>query len=176
LIATSGFNEIEAPAAGIAIGAILLVISAVAGGRSLQKAAFSLFAVASLLAALAFLTGAPAETRFRDAPGMSETLMAEHRHAARVAFSVTVLLGVIGIAALRSIREGRALSRKWMVLSLCASLSAVAATGWGVYSGIRVQYAEVRAQYLPVHNNKPDVRKAEPKKEIPKAPRAVPQT
>jgi len=43
----------EAPGLGIGIGTLLLLISALVGGRPLQKAAFSIFAVTGLLAARA---------------------------------------------------------------------------------------------------------------------------
>jgi hypothetical protein len=108
-----------------------------------------LFAVAALLSALAFLTGAPAEITLHGVPGMSESLVEQHRYAARLAVSVTALLGLVGISAIRSMRQGRAVSRKLLALCLCTSLAAVAATGWAVYSGIRVQNSEIRALYLP---------------------------
>jgi hypothetical protein len=166
----------EVPAAGIIIGALLLVMSAVAGGRSLQKIAFTLFAAASVCSVLAFLTGPLAETALRDAPGMSRLLVEQHRYAARLAVSLTALLGVIGIGAIMSMSRGRALSRTLMVLALSVALATVAATGWGVHSGILVHNAEVQAEYPA--SNKPDTTRPEPKKkeQPPKAPRAVPLT
>jgi hypothetical protein len=165
----------EVPAAGIGIGALLLVISAVAGGRRLQKLAFTLFAAASVLAVLAFLSGRPAETALRDATGMSRALIDQHRDAARLAVSLAVLLGFIGVGALRSMAGGRSLSRALIALSLSVAIATVAATGWGIYSGILVRNAEVQAQYPP--SNKPHIDKPAPKKkDVPKAPRAVPLT
>ena len=139
----------EAPAVGIGIGTALLIISAVVGGRRLQKAALRLFAFAAGVAVLVFVSGGPAQTALEHAPGISPELVEEHWYAARLALFVTVLLGLIGIGALRSIRDGRALSRTFMLVSLLACAAAVASNGWAVYSGIRVQGAEVREQYLP---------------------------
>ena len=145
----------ECPAAAVGVGTGLLLISTLVGGRRLQKAAFRLFLVASVIAMLAFVSGAPAEIALHDAPGMSKALVEQHRYAARLAVSVTVVLGLIGIAAIKSMRDERALSRAFMVVGLVASLAAVISTGWAVYSGIRVRGAEVQAQYLP--HNRPDV-------------------
>jgi hypothetical protein len=166
----------EVPAAGIIIGTFLLVISAVAGGRSLKKIAFTLFAAASVCSVLAFLTGAPAETALQDSPGMSRLLVEQHRYAARLAVSLAALLGFIGIVAIRSMSGGRALSRMLLVLALSVALATIAATGWGVYSGILVHNAEVQAEYPP--SNKPRTTAPEPKKkeQAPNAPRAVPLT
>ena len=164
----------EAPGVGIGIGTLLFLISALAGGRPLQKAAFSIFAVTGLLAAVAFLSGAPAETVVQGAAGASEKLIHEHHFAARIAVAVTILLGFIGVTAKASMQNGRALSRTLMALSLCASLAAVAATGWAVYSGVRVQNAKIQAQYRPRPNQPKETEQI--KKHTPKATRAVPLT
>jgi hypothetical protein len=165
----------EVPAVGIGLGVLLLLASAVVGGRGLQKTAFKLFTIASVFGLLAFLTGAPAEVALQDAPGMSRLLVEQHRNAARLAVSVTVLLGLIAFNAITSMKQGRALSRTLMTIALFVSMASIASTGWAVYSGIRVHASEVRAQYLP--HNLPDVKKALPgKKETPKKPNPVPAT
>jgi hypothetical protein len=145
----------EAPAAGIGIGTALLVISAVVGGRGLQKTAFRLFALSAVFAVVAFLTGLPAQTALEHTPKLSPNLVREHWYAARLALSATALLGLIGIAAIRAMRDGRALSRTFILVCLLACAAAVASNGWAVYSGIRVQAAEVRKLYLP--ENAPDL-------------------
>jgi hypothetical protein len=145
----------EAPAAGVGIGTALLVISAVAGGRSLQKTAFRLFTLASVLAFAAFLTGGPAQAALEHAPGMSLELSEQHWFASRLALAATILLGLIGIAGLRSMRTGGAPSRLFMLVSMLACAAALASNGWAVYTGIRVQTAEIREQYPP--QNAPDL-------------------
>ena len=138
------------PAAVIGIGALSLVVSAILGGRAiLQKAAFGLFVAAAVCSVLAFLSGVPAATALRDTPGMSQPLIDQHRYAARLAVSVTVLLGCIGIGAIMSMRRARALSRPLVVLSLLLSFASITAIGWAVYSGVRVQSAQIQQQYLP---------------------------
>jgi hypothetical protein len=139
----------EAPAVGVGIGTALLMMSAVAGGRRIQKTAFELFAISAVLAIAVFLSGGPAQTALQYAPGMSKDLVEEHWYAAKVALSLSTLLGVIGIAAIRFMRNGRALSRGFMLGCLLACAAAVASNGWAVYSGIRVQISEIKAQYPP---------------------------
>jgi hypothetical protein len=139
----------EAPAIGIGIGTALLFISAVAGGRGLQKTAFRLFALAAGCAIVVFISGGPAQKALEHAPGMSQQLIDEHWYAARLALIVTIVLGIVGIVAIRSMRDGRVLSRAVMLACLLACAAAVASNGWAVYSGIRLQGAEVREQYLP---------------------------
>src|SRR4051812_42494532 len=87
----------EVPAIGIGVGTAMLLISVLAGGRTLQKAAFRLFALSAVFGVFAFWTGAPAQSALRETPGMSETLVDAHWYAARLALSVSVLLGLVGI-------------------------------------------------------------------------------
>lgn len=165
----------EVPAVTIGFGAALLLISAAAGGARLQRTAFQLFAIAAVFGVLAFLTGAPAEVALQDAPGMSRPLVEQHRNAARLAVSLTLLLGLIAINAIRSMRQGRSLSRTLMAIALFVSMASITSTGWAVYSGVRVHGSKVRAQYLP--HNRPDVKKDLPKgKEAPKKRNPVPTT
>ena len=139
----------EAPAIGVGIGTALFVISSIAGSRGLQKTAFRLFALAAVFAVLAFLSGGPAQTALEHAPGLSLELSQEHWYASRLALSATIILGLIGIAGLRSMRNRGALSRLFMLVSLITCGAAIASSGWAAYSGIRVQTAEVREQYMP---------------------------
>jgi hypothetical protein len=139
----------EAPAVGIGVGTALFFISAIAGGRGLQKTAFGLFVLTAVCAAVVFVSGGPAQRTLEHAPGVSQELVNQHWYAARVALFVSTVLGVIGIVGLRSMRNARALSRAFMVVCLLACAAAVASNGWAVYSGMRLQGAEVREQYLP---------------------------
>jgi hypothetical protein len=155
-VADSAFaTRTAVPAAGIGFGTVLLVISAVAGGRGLQNVAFRLFALSAVFAVAAFLTGTPAQMALEHAPGMSPDVAKEHWYAARLALSASIFLGLFGIVAIRSMRDERAPSRTFMLVCLLACAAAVASNGWAVYSGIRVQTAEVREQYLP--QNAPDL-------------------
>jgi hypothetical protein len=159
----------EVPAAGIGLGLLCLIITFAAGGNGLRKLAFELFALGSVFGILAFLSGSPTEALLASAPGMSKSLVEQHQIAARVAAFVTGLLGLIAFHGVLSLSRGRALSRMFTGLVLFVSLSAIASTGWAVYTGSRVHGAQVGAQYLP--HNKPDKDNKPPgEKERPKKP------
>jgi len=139
----------EAPAIGIGIGTALFFISSIAGGKGLQKTAFRLFVLAAVCAVVVFVSGGPAQKALEHAPGMSQDLVDQHWYASRLALFVSTVLGVIGIVGLRSMRNDLALSRALTLICLLACAAAVASNGWAVYSGMRLQGAEVREQYLP---------------------------
>jgi hypothetical protein len=139
----------EVPAAGIGIGALLLLIAMIAGGNAIKKIAFGFFAVGSVFSVLAFLSGPPARLRLETNPGVSIAHIEKHHNAANLAVWVAGLLGTMAVIGLVQMKKGRSLSRTFMGLMLAVSLGSVASTGWAAHNGVRVYTSEIGAQYKP---------------------------
>ena len=138
----------EAPAVGIGIGTALLIISAVLGGRRLQKAAFDCLLSRPELRFLCLLAVDRLKPRWNMRQGFRPSWLRNigmpHDLPSLSPFSWVLLELGAEVHSRRACAFANIYAR---LLLACAA--AVASNGWAVYSGIRVQGAEIREQYLP---------------------------
>jgi len=99
----------------------------------------------ALMTVPVYLTGEPAEERVENAPGVSKPLLEEHEDAAKVAFAVMGLAGVIALATLFiSFRAGK-YANVGYASTLVISLVAFGLMARTAGLGGQIRHAEIRS-------------------------------
>ena len=132
------------PVVGTVIGTLLLAVALLRRSDELGRISLGLFGLLGVIALGVYLTGEPAEDAVEKLPGVSHALLDRHQDAALVA---TIVLGVIGAAALASLLlyRRRALPRWVTVLGFGAALAASATMAYTANLGGQIRHTEIRA-------------------------------
>ncbi len=110
---------------------------------STQIAAYGLFVIASIGAAITFLTGEPAEGAVEGIAGVSERVIERHEDTAGIALAALVVLGVTSLTALYlTIRKSSLTGRiAWIAFGISIVSSVlIARTG---YLGGQIRHTEL---------------------------------
>lgn len=133
------------PILGVPFGLALLVAGVLRSSEELKKAALVAFVLSWAAVVPVYLTGEPAEETVESLPGVQESLVETHEHAAPFALAATSLLGVLSLASLLLFGKSDLPASAAAALIVLALLSAgaLAYTGW---TGGHIRHTELHAQ------------------------------
>lgn len=116
---------------------------------SLKQAALGGFVLIASFTLLPFLSGESAEERIEGMPGISEIHLERHEDAAAWALGMTLLVGIVALAALwRGRREPRWLDRG-TALALALSVPAFGVVAYVAHQGGQINHPEIRDPATP---------------------------
>lgn len=133
------------PVVGAALGVLILLIGCWRKSDEVKKAALILFALVSLVAIPAYVSGEPAEDGVKGLPGISKPIIEKHEEAAAVAFTGIVVLGLLALVGLIRYRRERAIPPWFTTSALVVSLIVCGLMAWTANLGGQVRHTEIRA-------------------------------
>jgi formate hydrogenlyase subunit 3/multisubunit Na+/H+ antiporter MnhD subunit len=132
------------PMIGTLFVLVLLAVAFWKRSDAMGKLALVLLVGISLVTAIVFLTGEPAEEAVENVAGVSEAVIHRHEDAANVALVGASLLGAFSVALLVWYRR-RPLPRWTVGASLMAVLSASGVMAWTANLGGQIRHTEIRS-------------------------------
>jgi uncharacterized membrane protein len=133
------------PVLGVVLGLVVLAGAVLRSHALLTRCALAVFVVAALAAIPTYLSGEPAEEIVERAAGEIETWVEPHEEAASVALALVEALGVLALIGLRLSRNGRALPRALMGVTLVAAVLATGSLAWTANLGGQIRHTEIRS-------------------------------
>lgn len=131
------------PIFGSLLGALVLVYGLWSRSSQTKQAAYFLFIISAVGAAIAYLTGEGAEEATEQIQGVSENMIKLHENAAMYALISLIILGLVSIVALLEARFKNSVTSFAATLTLVLSLISfglVARTGW---LGGQIRHTEI---------------------------------
>lgn len=152
------------PIFSVLFGLVLLLASLIWAPDVLRRTAFAVFIVTAIAAAVADLSGEPAEDAIRGFPGVRREVIHEHEEMGEKAYIAAGILGVLSLAAL--VRWRRSPVPRGAAYGVL--VGAVVVGGMMAYTGLlggRVRHTEVRPGATPADASvvePPRVRRPQP--------------
>ena len=132
------------PVLGTVFGLILLGVALLRRSPELLRASLVAFVLTGIAAAVAYLTGEPAEGRIEDLAGVSEALIGRHEDAAVVSLVGASILGLVSVAGL--VRLRLATLPKWFnAAALAVALFTAGSMAWTANLGGQIRHPEIRS-------------------------------
>ncbi|MBY0482120.1 MAG: hypothetical protein K2Q21_12240 [Chitinophagaceae bacterium] len=131
------------PIFGSLLGTLVLVYGLWAKSTQTKQAAYLMFIISAIGAAIAYLTGEAAEEATENIQGVSESIIKLHENAAMYALISLIILGLVSVFALAETKFKNSLMRFTATLTLVLSLISfglVARTGW---LGGQIRHTEI---------------------------------
>ncbi len=130
---------------GSALGTLVLVYGIIVKSASTRIAAYGLFVIASIGAAVTFLTGESAEEAVERIAGVSENVIERHEDTAGIALGALLILGFVSLIALYLTIKKSSLTGRvaWITFFISiVSFSLIARTG---YLGGQIRHTELNS-------------------------------
>ncbi len=133
------------PVIGTIIGIAILVLGFASRSDAVKRVSLVILLGMALMTIPVYLTGEPAEERVENAAGVSKPLLEEHEDAAKIAFAVMGLAGVVALATLfLSFRAGK-YANVGFASTLVVSLVAFGLIAKTAGLGGQIRHAEIRS-------------------------------
>lgn len=136
------------PIFGSLLGTLVLVYGLWSKSTQTKQAAYLMFIISAIGAAIAYLTGEGAEEATENIQGVSESIIKLHENAAMYALISLIILGLVSVFALAETKFKNSLMRFTATLTLVLSLISfglVARTGW---LGGQIRHTEISSTML----------------------------
>lgn len=132
------------PIVGVLIGLLVLVTGFVLQKPEVKGTALGIFVFSALASIAAFYSGEGAEEIVERIPGISETLINQHKKAAELFFTIILILGGISVITMFLEIKKMKLAKLGFVLAILFSLAAgVLAKNAGTTGG-EIRHTEIR--------------------------------
>jgi uncharacterized membrane protein len=131
------------PIFGVIIGVFVLGFGMLQGSNPTKKAAYLVFIVSGIGAAIAYFTGEGAEETVENITGISENIIGQHEKAALYTLISLIILGITSIASLFVTQKKVSLAKYTSMITLFIAListTLVARTG---YLGGQIRHTEI---------------------------------
>lgn len=132
------------PILGTLFGMGLLAYGLFAKNKSVQNAAFVLFAIITLISIPAFLSGEGAEEVVEHLPGVSENLIHEHEEWAEKAIWLMGILGLLSLISLFFSIKNKSGAKVLSIITLVASLATFGVMAQVGNLGGQIRHTEIR--------------------------------
>lgn len=139
------------PIFGSLIGALVLIYGLWTKSIQTKSAAYFIFIISGIGAAIAYLTGEEAEEAVEHLQGVSESMIELHEDSAMIALISLILLGILSVIALAVNRFKISWVRSTAIFILFLSLISfglVARTG---YLGGQIRHTEISSEVIQNH-------------------------
>jgi len=137
------------PVIGTVIALPLLIAAFLRRSNELARAALVLLVAMSIVGAVVFYTGEPAEDRVEKLPGFSKEVIHEHEEAGEKAMFAIPALGVVSLGGLLAYRKRPELPRWFVALVLAIALATLGLTAWTAQLGGKIRHTELEAAPAP---------------------------
>jgi hypothetical protein len=136
------------PVIGLAFGFLLLAAAILRRNAESQRFALGAFILVALVALVVYFTGEPTEEAVENLPGMSHSVIDDHKQAATIS-----LIGaeIIGAAALLGmVAFARTHPPRWFLVGmLVLALAGQALMVWAGNTGGQIRHSEIRGGAPP---------------------------
>jgi uncharacterized membrane protein len=133
------------PIIGTLIGSALLIWGFIRKQDNIKIAACIIIVIMALMAIPVFLTGEPAEDAVENLPGIAENIIEEHEEAAQFAIWILGFTGLMALVSLIGYKMKHKLVRTAFTLTLILSVLGFAAMARTGYTGGQVRHTELRS-------------------------------
>src|SRR5688572_30581760 len=136
------------PIVGSLMGAIVLGYGLYSKSIGSQIAAYIVFLVSSVGAAISYLTGEAAEETVENIQGISERLVEDHEEFALIAFVSLIILGVLSLIGLVLTMRKTHFTKSIALLIFVASIVCFGLMVWTGYLGGLIRHTEIQSAFL----------------------------
>ena len=133
------------PIFGTILGLLVFVHGLWSKSKSTQMAAYNLFIVSAIGAAIAYFTGEPAEDLVENIPGILETTIEAHEEAAEIALFCIGALGLLSVAAALNTWMAESSSKFLRVLVFVCALVSFATMARTGFLGGQIRHTELQS-------------------------------
>lgn len=133
------------PIVGSILGSLVLIHGMWTGSNQTKSAAYDLFVISSIGAAIAYLTGEPAEESVENIPGIAKEAIDQHEDFAVIALVALIILGMVAIISLILNHRKSALANKAAYITLFVSISSFALIARTGYLGGQIRHTEINS-------------------------------
>lgn len=143
------------PVFGTFLGLLILVLALWRKSAHTEIAAYLLFAVSSLGAVIAYLTGEGAEEVVENIPGIVKEAIEQHEEFSIYAFIALIILGIASIIGIILIQKRSRWIKKVSSAILALSIVSFGLMAWTSYLGGKIRHTEIKSATVNKHGNKP---------------------
>lgn len=133
------------PIFGSILGAIVLIYGLWVKSNQTKIAAYILFIISSLGAAIAYLTGEAAEETVENIQGISKTIVEQHEESGLIALIALIVLGVISIISIICQVKKLAVAKSMAFITLVIALISFGLLARTGYMGGEIRYTEINS-------------------------------
>jgi len=144
------------PIVGLLIGTLTLIAGFLLKKSEVKLTALGLLVFSAVASAFAFYTGEGAEEIVENIAGISETLIHEHEEYAESFFTLTIILGVVSIAAFIAEIKRAGFSKYLIILALLLAISDGILAKYVGTSGGEIRHTEIRNDAKAIYLNSDD--------------------
>ena len=130
------------PVIGMVFALLILGVAAWRRNDGMGRLGLAVMVGLSLVTAVVFLSGEPAEEAIERVAGVSEAMIHPHEEAAEAALIATGIAGVLALMALSAYRR-RALPRWLTGAAFTAALVSTTMLGWAANLGGQIRHTEI---------------------------------
>lgn len=130
------------PVIGMVFALLILGVAAWRRNDGMGRLGLAVMVGLSLVTAVVFLSGEPAEEAIEGVAGVSEAMIHPHEEAAEAALIATGIAGVLALMALSAYRR-RALPRWLTGAAFTAALVSTTMLGWAANLGGQIRHTEI---------------------------------
>lgn len=130
------------PVIGMVFALLILGVAAWRRNDGMGRLGLAVMVGLSLVTAVVFLSGEPAEEAIERVAGVSEAMIHPHEEAAEAALIATGIAGVLALTALSAYRR-RALPRWLTGAAFTAALVSTTMLGWAANLGGQIRHTEI---------------------------------
>lgn len=131
------------PIFGSLMGIIVIAYGLYAKSVSTQIAAYIVFIVSGIGAAISYLTGEAAEETVEDIAGISKDLIEEHEEFALLAFIALIILGAVSLISLILTIRKSGITRRLALITFLISLLSFGMMAYTGYLGGQIRHTEI---------------------------------
>lgn len=139
------------PVLGVLFGFLIMAYAVFKKHNEIKKVAYTMFILSALITVPTYLAGEKSEESVEDLPGVSESIIEEHEDTAKVAASLTYLLGALSLITLfAKLSDKKKKTMMFSVLALSFITSGVMAQTANL--GGQIRHSEIRSNDLGTIN------------------------
>lgn len=146
------------PILGVGFGFLILIIGIIRSSNTLRSTALWVFFGCGIAAVLAYLSGGAAEEIVEGLPWISDTYLEPHEEWAGIALWITIVLGLLSVAALLFPKQKFLAGKLMNYLLILVSLAAFATMVYTGLTGGQIRHDEIRGDAVtqtPLHFEQP---------------------